>query len=108
MRNRKSLRRIRHTRFFMIVLLVISIMLTSILVSNAVFHTNSVEGAENISKHFISVKVAANDTLWALAEEYMNTEHYSYKSFIAEVTDMNDLKGHKIYAGQRITIPIID
>ena len=57
-------------------------------------------------KYFTNIQVDAGDTLWSIADEYADGEHYaSNKEYIAEVKRMNKLKGDDIIAGQYLIIP---
>ena len=64
-------------------------------------------GSEQVSyKYFTSIQVEAGDTLWSIAEEYADEEHYSsYKEYINEVKRMNKMKDDSIVCGQYLIIP---
>ena len=62
---------------------------------------------DNVSyKYFTSIQVEAGDTLWSIAEEYADEDHYaSNKEYINEVKMMNKLKNDDIVSGQYLVIP---
>ena len=62
---------------------------------------------DNVSyKYFTSIQVEAGDTLWSIAEEYADEDHYaSNKEYINEVKMMNKLKNDEIVSGQYLVIP---
>ena len=64
-------------------------------------------GSEQVSyKYFTSIQVEAGDTLWSIAEEYADQEHYSsYKEYINEVKRMNKMRDDSIVSGQYLIIP---
>ena len=62
---------------------------------------------DNVSyKYFTSIQVEAGDTLWSIAEEYADEDHYaSNKEYINEVKMMNKLRNDEIVSGQYLVIP---
>lgn len=75
---------------------------------NVVLSTTEVQGDMDVSsKGYITVTVHAEDTLWSIAGQYMNQDYYTYESFIAEVSTMNNIEPSEIYAGEKILIPVI-
>lgn len=57
-------------------------------------------------KYFKSIEVAAGDTLWSIAEDYMDDEHYSHPAdYVAEVKRMNSLTSDRIEAGSYLIVP---
>ncbi len=57
-------------------------------------------------KYYKSVEIMPGDTLWAIAEEYSDTENYaSTVEYIEEVKRMNSLKSNTIQAGSYLIVP---
>ena len=58
-------------------------------------------------KYYTSVTVGAGESLWELAGEYMDSEHYdSRKSYIEEVCSINHLTDeNSVTAGQMLILP---
>lgn len=57
-------------------------------------------------KYYKSVEIMPGDTLWAIAEEYSDTENYaSTVEYIEEVKRMNSLKSNTIHAGNYLIVP---
>ncbi|MBE5875287.1 MAG: LysM peptidoglycan-binding domain-containing protein [Lachnospiraceae bacterium] len=57
-------------------------------------------------KYYKSVEIMPGDTLWAIAEEYSDTENYaSTIEYIEEVKRMNSLKSNTIHAGNYLIVP---
>ncbi len=57
-------------------------------------------------KYFTRYEVCKGDTLWNLAEEYIDYEFYdSIGDYIDEVAAINHLRNDNITAGQTIVIP---
>ena len=50
-----------------------------------------------------------DDTLWSIAEEYMDEEHYdSITDYLEEVKRMNSLTNDTIHYGEYLIIPYFD
>ena len=57
------------------------------------------------NKYFTNIVVEEGDSLWSIAEEYMDEEHYeSIYEYIDELKKMNNLKSDTIYAGQNLVV----
>lgn len=57
-------------------------------------------------KYYKSIEIKKGDTLWSIANEYMDDEHYKNKSeYIKEVKQINSLKSDKIVSGRHIIVP---
>lgn len=83
------------------ILIILLVLLLSELTSNTVL------GSKDYDINYVTVLINENDTLWDLSLEFNNTSHYTNKEFIQEIMDINGLSSDKIYAGERITIPVI-
>ena len=55
-------------------------------------------------KEFMTVTVAAGDTLWSLADQYMS-DYKDQRKAIYEIKQLNDIDS-QIYTGQEIKIPL--
>jgi hypothetical protein len=59
----------------------------------------------NEDKYFTNVTVEEGDTLWELASEYMDEEHYdSIYEYMDELKHMNNMTSDDIYAGQNMVV----
>ena len=57
-------------------------------------------------KYFKSVEVAKGDTLWSIANDNIDYEHYKNTyEYVSEVKKMNSLTSDRIVAGSYIIIP---
>ena len=64
------------------------------------------DSVETSYKYYKSIVVADNDTLWSIAEKYMDKDHYdSITEYIEEVKDMNSLQDETINYGEYLVIP---
>lgn len=74
---------------------------------NIAMGVGTVKGTVDASnKGYVAITVHNEDTLWSIADMYMNDELYTYDTFILEVALINDLNDNQIYAGEQIMIPI--
>ncbi len=83
----------------------ISILTISILTNS--FLTKAVNNEQPTSyKYYKSIEIEKGDTLWSIASEYMDEEHYKNKTeYIREVKQINSLGSDKIISGRHIIIP---
>lgn len=59
----------------------------------------------NDNKYFTNITVEEGDTLWNVAEEYMDEEHYdSIYEYMDELKKMNHLTSDELYAGQNLVV----
>lgn len=57
-------------------------------------------------KYFKSIQIEKGDTLWSIANENMDIEHYSNASeYVKEVKSINSLASDRIVAGNYIIVP---
>lgn len=114
----RSERRIRNNRirrqremrknFLMFVMTVCLIITCSISLNG--FRSNAKDDSVKTSyKYYKSITIDNNDTLWSIAEEYMDKEHYdSVNDYINEVKNMNSLTSDEIQYGEYLIIPYYD
>ena len=65
------------------------------------FRANAKSKAAASYKYYKSIVVSNNDTLWSIAEKYMNEDHYaSLTDYINEIKSINSLSGDSICYGE--------
>lgn len=103
--NRIRRRREMRKNFLMFVMTLCLIVTTSVAVSS--FRSNAKNDASKETyKYFKSIVVSESDTLWSIAETYMDEEHYdSVNEYIREVMRINSLKNDAIYADAHLIVP---
>lgn len=106
--NRIRRRREMRKNFLLFVLTFCLIVTTSVAVSS--FRSNAKnDPAQETSKYYKSIVVSANDSLWSIAEEYMDEAHYgSIHEYIREVMQINSLTNDAIYADAHLIVPYYD
>ncbi|MCM1252656.1 MAG: LysM peptidoglycan-binding domain-containing protein [Clostridium sp.] len=115
MSNNRSERRIRNNKirrqkqlrrnFFMTIATLNLIIILSVSVGG--FLSKAKDDSESMHyKYYKSITVSTEDTLWSIAQEYMDTAHYqSVDDYIKEVRQMNHLQGDTITYGCHLVIP---
>ena len=70
---------------------------------------NALAGSEadiaSYNKYYTSVRVEAGDTLWNMADEYIEGFQISKSDYIAEVCELNGISGDDIKIGDYIVMP---
>lgn len=86
--------------------------MTFFLIVTAAFSMNSFlsnakeESSPASYKYFKSITIENGDTLWSIAQEYMDVDHYdTVHDYINEVKKMNSLSNDDITYGQHLIIP---
>ena len=114
----RSERRIRKNRIrrrrelkknFLIFVMTICLIVTCTISMNG-FRSNAKDDSTDVSyKYYKSITVANNDTLWSIAEQYMDGQHYDcINDYIEEVKRMNNLTDDVIHYGEYLIIPYYD
>ena len=105
LKNRIRRQREMKKNFLIFVMTVCLIVTCSISLNG--FRSNAKDDSTEVSyKYYKSIVVANNDTLWSIAKEYMDEEHYdSVNDYIKEVKNMNDLTDDVIHYGDYLVIP---
>ena len=56
-----------------------------------------------VKRYYTSIQLQAGDSLWDIAEEYMDGSSYSKKEYVEVLKRMNGLSSDRIHAGQYLT-----
>lgn len=59
-------------------------------------------------KYYKSIQITSGDTLWNIAEEYMNDDYESVSEYINEIKRINGLISDDIQEGQYLTVAYFD
>lgn len=103
--NRIRRRREMRKNFILFVLTLCLIITTSVAVSS--FRSNAKgDPAKETYRYYKSITVSERDTLWSIAETYMDEMHYdSIQDYINDVMYINNLKNDAIYADAHLIVP---
>ena len=55
-------------------------------------------------KYYTSVEVSYGDSLWSIAEEYLDADHQSVYDYIDEIKAINGLDSYQIQAGEYLMV----
>lgn len=57
-------------------------------------------------KYYTNVEIQSGDTLWSLADTYMDTEHYESRTdYMNEVMNINHMVTDCLVAGEKLIVP---
>lgn len=103
--NRIRRRREMRKNFLLFVMTLCLIVTTSVAISS--FRSNAKNDVSRETyKYYKSIVVSDSDTLWSIAETYMDAEHYeSVYEYIREVMRINSLTNDAIYADAHLIVP---
>lgn len=107
-RNRVRRQREMMKNFLILAMTVCLIVTCSVVLSG--FRSNAKDDSTETSyKYYKSIVVSSDDTLWSIAEEHMDVDHYdSINDYINEVKAMNSLSDDAIHYGTHLIIPYYD
>jgi len=107
---KNRIRRQREIRKNFLILFMTVCLIAAGSVSFSGFRSNARNhAAETSTKYCKSIIVRNNDTLWSIAEQYMDEEHYSSISdYIEEVKWMNSLENDDIHYGEYLIVSYYD
>lgn len=103
--NRIRRRREMRKNFLLFVMTLCLIITTSVAVGS--FRSNAKgDPAKETYRYYKSIIVSEHDTLWSIAETYMDEMHYdSIQDYIKDVMRINNLKNDAIYADAHLIVP---
>lgn len=102
-RRRRQLQ-VRRNICILILSIAAAVVLSAFLVSISTQASELGHGAEY--KYFKSIEVTKGDTLWSIAKENMDKDHYKNVSeYVNEIKIMNAMKSDSIMSGSYIIIP---
>lgn len=93
-------------RLFLIFCLTIIVMF-GIGVGFGTLLTRAEEPAQEPSyKYYANIEIQRGDTLWGIAEEYMDSVHYADKmEYMDELMTLNHMSDDHLISGQKILVP---
>lgn len=57
-------------------------------------------------KYYTNIEIQRGDTLWEIADSYMDSEHYmSRTDYINEIMSINHMVTDRLVAGQKMIVP---
>ena len=97
------IRKRRHNEH-MKVLIVAAAMTMLLMISVFCIHDKA-SAKDNQYKYYTGITIEYGDTLWSIADQYMDDSHYTKLSYIAEVKSINHIKDDHIQEGKLLILP---
>ena len=100
MRNRKAELRKK--------IMIVASLILMIFVMVGIFSLNSraVGKDDQKFKYYTSIQLTYGDTLWSIADKYMDADYYDHFSYIAEVKSINHIHDeNSVTAGKYLIVP---
>lgn len=89
----------------LLVLSVMAVVLLSIFAISISTQAHDLKPAAEY-KYYKSIEIAKGDTLWSIAKENINTDHYkSVQEYVKEIKEMNAMQSDHIVSGSSLIIP---
>ncbi|MBR2045368.1 MAG: LysM peptidoglycan-binding domain-containing protein [Agathobacter sp.] len=108
-RANESLRKreavVRKQRTVLVVVIAVLVSLGILLGTSISTLASSEKDISSYNKYYTSVKIESGDTLWSIADEYIDNVDVSRAEYIDEICDINDISENDIHAGDYIVIP---
>ena len=57
------------------------------------------------NKYYVSIRVESGDTLWTIADEYIDGFNIDKDDYIKEICKINEISKNDIHAGDYIVVP---
>lgn len=105
-RNNRIRRKMELRRKFFMLIMTVCLVITFSIGVNAFLSNAKDKNSGTSYKYYTSITVSNEDTLWSIAEKYMDQEHYgSVNDYIKEVKKMNHLQSDMIIYGEHLIVP---
>lgn len=103
---RNRIRRQQEMRQHFLLFLITFCLIITCSFTLSTFRSNAKNEPVTSYKCYKSIAVSNKDTLWSIATEYMDEEHYtSITDYIAEIKNTNAMSGDAIHYGEYLIIP---
>lgn len=105
-RNNRIRRRREMRKNFLLLMMTLCLIVTASIAVSSFRSSAKNDPSQGTSKYYKSIVVLDSDTLWSIAEEYMDDVHYgSVYEYIREVMQINNLTSDAIYADSHLIVP---
>ena len=108
-RANESLRKreavVRRQRSALAIAIILVVTLGILLGSSINALASSDKDISSYNKYYVSIRVESGDTLWTIADEYVEGFNLSKIDYIQEVCQINGISEDNIKAGDHIVVP---
>ena len=103
LRKREAVVRRQRGLFAVVIILVVA--LGILLGSSMNALASSDKDVASYNKYYVSIRIESGDTLWTIADEYIEGFNLSKSEYIKEVCQINSISEDNIQAGDYIVVP---
>ena len=96
---------VRRQKGLFVIAIIIMITLGVLLGTSMNTFASSEKDIASYHKYYASICIESGDTLWTIADEYIEGFHISKSDYIAEICEINGISEDTIHAGDYIVIP---
>lgn len=96
---------VRRQRGLLAVAIIVIVSLGILLGSNINALASSEKDIASYNKYYVSIRVESGDTLWTIADEYVDGFNITKADYIKEVCQINEISENEIHAGDYIVVP---
>lgn len=93
----------RQMKHFLIVLLMV-LAFCSGFFGHTLLNARAAEDLVENERYYTSIQLKQGDSLWSIAERYMEGSGYSAAEYVEELKRMNGLKEEQIHSGEYLTV----
>ena len=108
-RANESLRKretvVRRQRGLLAVAIIVVVALGILLGTSMNALASSDKDIASYNKYYVSIRVESGDTLWTIADEYVDGFNIEKTDYIEEVCQINEISKNEIHAGDYIVVP---
>ena len=108
-RANESLRKrelvVRRQRGLLAVAIILMVALGILLGSSMNALASSEKDVASYNKYYVSIRIESGDTLWTIADEYVDGFNISKTDYINEICQINSISANNIHAGDYIVVP---
>lgn len=103
LRKREAI--VRRQRGLLAIAIILVVALGILLGSSMNAMASSEKDISSYNKYYVSIRVESGDTLWTIADEYVEGFNLSKSDYIKEVCQINSISEDNIHAGDYIVVP---
>ena len=96
---------VRKQRGLLAIAIIVIVSLGILLGSSINALASSEKDIASYNKYYVSIRVESGDTLWSIADEYVDGFNISKSDYINEVCIINEISENEIHAGDYIVVP---
>ena len=96
---------VRRQRGLLAIVIILVVALGILLGSNMNALASSQKDIASYNKYYVSIRIESGDTLWTIADEYIDGFNLSKDDYIDEICQINSISEDTIHAGDYIVVP---